>query len=52
MTKEYLESIDTYRLKNRRPYVAYAYEETKNERFRIELENIDRILKKRQNEIC
>jgi hypothetical protein len=49
MTKEYLESLETYRLKNRRPYVAYAFEETKIERFRIELENIDKILKKREN---
>lgn len=49
MTKDYLESLETYRLKNRRPYVAYAFEETKNERFYIELENIDKILKKREN---
>ena len=48
MTKDYLESIETYRLKNRRPYVAYAFEETKNEKYRIEVENIDKILKKRE----
>ena len=47
MNKNYLESLETYRLQNRRRYVKYAWEETQKENFKIELENIDKILLKR-----
>lgn len=42
-----LDSKDTYQLQNRRRYVKYAWEETQKENFKIELENIDKILLKR-----
>jgi hypothetical protein len=47
MNVSILESKETYQLKNRRRYVKYAWEETKKENFKIELENIDKILLKR-----
>ena len=49
MTNGYLESLDSYRLENRRIAVKNAYEQTRNERFNRELENINQILKKRRS---
>ena len=49
MTNGYLESLASYRLENRRIAVKNAYEQTRNESFNRELENINQILKKRRS---